>query len=119
MAFLENMMRIESAILVAGFILVVGWKLLRAMLRPENRQALRRYFGEGISAIIRVQLLTGTLIFAFLYLAGLLQSAGSGAFPPIPNYAVALLAGSQAVFAGAAAWRSLRSFGILRNEGEK
>lgn len=113
MALLRDVVRFELAILVACFSATIGWRILRATLRPESRLAFRSLFGGGIAGAVRVQLLVGSVVFALLYVASALQSAGTGALPRVPNYALALLAGSQAAFLGAA-WRSLRSFGTWR-----
>jgi hypothetical protein len=118
MKLLQGMVRIELAILAACFGAVVGGKLLRGAVRwvrlPEKRKAL-----SGWTGALRLQLLAASLIIALLYLVALPKSAASGSLPPVPDYALALLAGSQMVFLAAMAQRLLRPFNILRNVGEK
>lgn len=113
MAILRDLVRVELAILVAGSVAVI-WKILRKFLRPGGLRPFRNYWGRGMAGAIRLQMLAGSLVFALVYLTMSLRSAGGGALPPIPNYAATILAGSQMVFLGAAAWRSLRPSGILR-----
>jgi len=58
-------------------------------------------------------------VVALLYMVRLPQSAGSGSLPQIPDYALALLAGSQGVFLVVMAQRLFHPFDTLRNEGKK
>jgi hypothetical protein len=117
MIFLREVVRIELAILVACFATVLGWKLLRDAVQwvrqPETPKAL-----GGMTGALRLQMLAASLVIAFLYLVGLPKSAASGSLPPVPEYVLALLAGSQLVFLVAMAQRLLRPFSTLRNEGE-
>jgi hypothetical protein len=119
MTFLREAVRLELAILVACFVTLVGWKILRDAVRrvglPETRIALP----SGIMGALRLQMPAASLVVALFYLVRLPQSAGSGSLPPVSEFALALLAGSQAVFLAVMAQRLLRPFGILRNEREK
>lgn len=119
MTFLQSTIRVELAILVASFVVLIAWKIVRGALRPESRAAFRRACGSGMASVIRLQVLAASLVFALWYLAAALQSVGRASLPPVPGYALALLSGSQAVFVSAAAWRVLRPSVDLRNEGEK
>ncbi len=119
MEFLGSMVRIESAILVAGFAAIIVWRILRGALRPAGRLAFGHLFADGVMGLIRLQALVASLVFALVYLASTVESAGSGALPPVPGSALALMASSQAAFTGAAVWRFLRQSGTWRNEGEK
>jgi hypothetical protein len=119
MTVLRAALRIELAILVAGCAAVVAWKILRGAARwarhPETRNAL----GSWMTGALRLQMPVASLLIAFLYLVRLPTSAASGSLPPVPDFALALLAGSQALFLAGMAWRLLRPFGILTNEGGK
>ena len=119
MTVLRAALRIELAILIAGCAAVVAWKILRGAARwarhPETRNAL----GGWMTGALRLQMPAASLVIACLYLARLSRSAGSGNLPPVPDYVLAILAGSQTVFLFVMARRLLRPFGILRNEGEK
>lgn len=119
MAVLRLAIRFEMETLVACVALTVVWKLLRGIFRPGGLRALRDDCGGGMAGVLRLQMLALSVAFAVFYLADSLRTGGSGALPAIPNYALALLGSSQAAFLGAAAWRRLRPFGTLRNEGEK
>jgi hypothetical protein len=119
MTVLREALRIELAALVAGFAAVLAWKILRGAVRwvrhPESREAL----GGWRTGALRLQMPAASLLIAFLYLVQLPQSAASCSLPPVPEYALALLAGSQGVFLAVMARRLLRPFGFLRNVGEK
>ena len=119
MVLLRDAIRVELGILVVCIVAIIFWKIARSALRRESRVAFRRACGGGVACALRMQVLAGSLLFALFYLASALRSAGGGALPPVPDYALVLLGGSQAVFAGAAAWRRLYLSGNLRNEGEK
>ena len=119
MAFLREMLKVELLTLVACFGVAIVWKILRGSLRPAGRLVLRSLFGGGVAGLLRLQLLAASLAFALVYLASALKSAGSGALPPVPDYALALLGSSQAAFLCAAAWRILRPSGNLRKDEEK
>lgn len=113
MAFLREMLRIELATLVACFGVAIVWKIVRGMLRPAGRMILGRLLGGGVAGLLRLQLLAASLVFALVYLASSLRSAGSGALPPVPNYVLTLMSGSQAVFLGAAVGASRAYLGLL------
>lgn len=119
MAALGNLVRFELAALVTCFALTVMWKILRGILRPGGMTAFRKKVGDGIAGLLRLQMLAASAVVAVFYLASAPQAAASGALPPVPKQVLLFLAGSQAIFLGAAAWRTLRAFSILRNEGEK
>jgi|GEM_PF-2525891 len=120
MAVLRELVHVEVAILAACLGAAVFWKLLRGVLRAGRQHALYILLGRGgMGRAIRLQLTVGSVAFALLYLASTLRAAGSGALPPVSDYALALLGGSQAAFLGAAIWSSLRRTVTLRNEGEK
>jgi hypothetical protein len=72
-----------------------------------------------MAGALRLQMPVASLLVACLYLVRVRQSASSGSLPPVPEYALALLAGSQWLFLAVMARRLLRQFGISRNEGEK
>ena len=109
----------ELALLIACFAAVLAGKILRGAAQwarhPENRNALR----GGKSGGLRLQMLAASLVTALYYLSRLPRSAASGNLPPIPDYALAILAGSQIVFLAAMARSLLRPFGSLKSEGEK
>ena len=119
MTVLREALRVELALLIACYAAVVAWKILRGAVRwvrhPETRIAL----GGWMAGALRLQMPAASLLIAVLYLAGLPQSAASGSLPPVPEYALALLAGSQSVFLVVMARRLLGPFGVLRNVGEK
>jgi hypothetical protein len=119
MTVLREALRIELAVLVACFAAVLAWKILRGAARwvrdPETRNALR----GGATAALRLQMPAASLLISLLYLVRLPESAASGSLPQVPDYALALLAGSQLVFLGAMARSLLGPFGIFKNEGEK
>lgn len=119
MTFLQEVVRIELAILVASFAVVLGWKIMRGAVRWMRHPETRKAHPSGMAGVLQLQMPAASLVIAFLYLLRLPQSAGSGNLPPVPEYALALLAGSHAVFLSVMARRLLRPFGILRNEGEK
>jgi hypothetical protein len=119
MTVLREVVRLELAILVACFTVAVLWKMLRAAVRMVNRPALDKILRSGITGALRLQMPVASLVVALLYLLRLPQSAGSGSLPPIPGFALALLACSQAAFLGVMARRLFRPSGILKNEGEK
>jgi hypothetical protein len=116
MALLRDVVRVELASLFACLALTVAWKILRGILRPAGWRVFRSQFGGGMAGLLRLQMLALSVVFAGSYLAGSLRSAGSGALPAIPNYALVLLGSSQAAFLGAAVWCRMRLFGALRNE---
>jgi hypothetical protein len=119
MTVLREALRIELAILVAGCAAVVAWKILRGVVRWVRHAEARNTLGGWMTGALRLQMPVASLLIAFLYLARLPRSAGSGNLPPVPQYALALLAGSQTVFLMVMARRLLGPFGVLRNEGEK
>lgn len=119
MTVLREALRVELALLVAVCAAVVAWKILRGAVRwvrhPETRNAL----GGWMTGALRLQMPVASLLIALLYLAGLPRSAASGSLPPVPDFALAVLAGSQAVFLVVMARRLLVPFGVLRKVGEK
>ena len=119
MASLRGVVRSELAILVAGFAAVVLWKMLRDAVRLVRHPQTRAVLPSGIMGALRLQMPAASLGVALLYLVRLPQSAGSGRLPPVPEFALALLAGSQGVFLVVMAQRLLRPFSISKNEGEK
>ncbi len=106
-----ELLRIELAALATCFAAVVVWKLWRGTVQwlrgPDTRGALR------------LQMLGASLAVAAYYLARLPSAAGTGSLPPVPAYALAVLAGSQAAFLVPAVGRLLRPLGSLRNEEGK
>ena len=90
-----------SAILMAGFMGIIFWKLftrkinLSGLLQGDSREAggYATAFSPG-----RAQLLTFTLLFAVYYLAQVISNPK--AFPKVPDAALAVLGGSQATYLG-------------------
>ncbi len=122
MNFLRDAVRIELVTLTAGFAVVVFWKLLRNIVGGLLGTGLRGALLGGAWGSVhgqtaqwqlaQWQLAAVSLILAFIYLLRLMQSADSGRLPPVPNGALALLAGSQALFLSSMAWRVLRRPGV-------
>ena len=120
MTVLRQALRIEVAILAAGFAAVLAWKIVRGAVRwirhPQTRNVLR----DGVPAVLRLQMPAASLLIALYYVSGLPRSAEGGNLPPVPNAALALMAGSQLTFLVAAARHLFGPFGMLKNnEGEK
>ena len=105
--------------LVAGFAAVLAWKILRGAVRWVRHPETRNARGGWMAGALRLQMPAASLLIACLYLVRVHQSAASGSLPPVPEYALALLAGSQTVFLAVMARRLLGPFGVLRNVGEK
>jgi hypothetical protein len=119
MTLLRESMRIELVALLACFAAVLAWRILHEVSVLARHAETRRAPPSWRTRAIRLQMPVVSLMVAFLYLVQLRRSAGSGNLPQVPEYALALLAGSQAVFLSVMARCLLRSFGILRNEGKK
>jgi hypothetical protein len=119
MTVLRELVRIELAALLACYATVLGWKLLRGAMRWAGRLETGKARPGRRTDAVRLQMLAVSLTIAVLYLIQLPQSAASGGLPPVPAYALVVVAGSQAVFLTAMATRLLRPSGISRNEGEK
>ena len=119
MTILREVVQVELAILIACFAAILVGKILRGAAQwarhPENRNALRGRKSGGL----RLQMLAASLVTALYYLSRLPQSAASGNLPPVQPYALAILAGSQAVFLVGMARNLLRPFVSLKSEGEK
>jgi hypothetical protein len=119
MTVLREALRIELAILAAGFTAVLAWKILRGVVRWVRHPETRNTLGGWMTGALRLQMPAASMLVACLYLVRVRQSAGSGSLPPVTGYALTLLAGSQCAFLAVMAQRLLRPFGILRNVGEK
>lgn len=119
MTVLRQVLRAELAILAVCFAAVVAWKILAAVMRWARQPEKRTTPGGQLPGVLRLQMPAASLLIALLYLVQLPQSAAMGDLPPVPEYALVLLAGSQSLFLVVMARRLLRPFGISKNEGEK
>jgi hypothetical protein len=119
MTVLRELVRLELVILVACCAIVMGLKMLRGAMRRAGPPGTSEARPDGRMGAVRFQMLALSLAIAVLYLIQLPQAAASGRLPPVPEYALALLAGSQFVFLVTMAGRLLRRSGVSKNEGEK
>lgn len=119
MTFLRAAVRIELALLAAGFAVIVAWKLLRGAVRWFRSPGAREELSRGAPGALRLQMLAVTLLVALLYVVQFAQAAASGRLPAVPGFALALLAGSQTVFLGTEARRLLHQFMISKRAEEK
>lgn len=111
---------IELAMLMAGLTAIAVWKISRGVRQWFLHSAAREGMpGGGAPAAMRWQLLIVTLVAAVAYLGQLPAAIGSGKLPDVPDFALGLLACSQAVYLGTAACTLLRRFLIARRGEER
>jgi len=97
MRMLEAVAHWEAILLIAGFGVVIGWRLIRSAAFGGLLRANDGTFSPG-----RVQLLVATLGAALEYLLGVLHDPMH--LPAIPSGIVMAVGGSQAVYLGLKAW---------------
>ena len=119
MMVLRAGLRMELALLVAGFCAVLAWKIVRCVLQWARRREARRALRGGVTAVLRLQMPVASLLVALYYLTRLPPATTSGVLPPVPGFALAGLAGSQLAFLAVLAHGLLRPFGNIRSEGER
>jgi hypothetical protein len=96
MVFLTQVARYATLGLIAGYALLIGWKLylgeipLRGLLES----------GKGRSSPARLQMLLFTLGVAVQYVASVWKNPRTDSLPAISPQVLAILAGSQAVYLG-------------------
>ena len=98
MAFLPKLIFWEVSVLLAGFIGIVLWKILTSKIDLESLLSGDDANGATSFSPGRAQLLIFTLFVALQYLVQVIHNPT--VFPQIPNYWVAALGGSQAVYLG-------------------
>jgi hypothetical protein len=111
MAFLRAVLGAECTVLIAALGAVTAWKILRAWLRSGGLAGIRKRSPRGP---LEWQMVLTTVAVALLYLLQSLRAAGSGALPPVPRTALALLAASDSAWL-ASATRRLRRAGSDSN----
>ena len=119
MMVLRAGLRMELALLAAGFSAIVAWKIVRCVLQWARRPEARTAFRGGMTAVLRLQMPVASLLVALCYLTRLPRASTSGDLPPVPESALALLAGSQLAFLAIMAHSLLGPFSNIRDEGEK
>ena len=99
MPTLPLLARYAALLLIAGFGLVVGWKLLTGGIVTDG---LLASFADGKrrSSPGRLQLLLFTIVAAVQYLSAVWRNSSAESLPAPPQELLAVLAGSQAVYLG-------------------
>jgi hypothetical protein len=99
MPTLPVLARYAALLLISGFALVVGWRLLNGGIRTDG---LLDSFegGKRRSSPGRLQLLLFTAVAAGQYLSAVIQNPAAPSLPAPPQALLAALAGSQAVYLG-------------------
>ncbi len=111
MAFLREFARAEVAILIAGLVAAGVWKALPARPGLADLLGSRDRTGRWVPDALRLQMCLITVAVALLYLFLSLRAAASGALPPVPRAALAVLALSHGAWLGSLARRRLRRAG--------
>ncbi len=96
MAFLREVLRAECALLIVALGAVVAWKLVRAGLRRGGLRGLWDRFARGGPLDGQMGLISVAV--ALLVLVRSLRAAGSGALPPVPPLALAVVGISNLVW---------------------
>jgi cobalamin synthase len=88
-----------AAGLVAGFAVVILWKVITGAISLEG---LLDSFdgGKRSSSPARMQLLLFTLVAAGQYLVAVWKNPTAGALPAVPQQVLAMVAGSQVLYVG-------------------
>ena len=106
MAFLREVLRAGCALLIVALSAVVAWKLVRAGLRRGGWRGLWDRFARGGPLDGQMGLISVAV--ALLALVRSLRAAGSGALPPVPPLALAVVGISNLVWLGSLVRRRLR-----------
>jgi hypothetical protein len=105
MAFLRELARAEAAILIAGLGAAAAWKILRARPGLGGRLGSRDQAGRRVAGALRGQMCLITVALALVYLLSSLGAAGSGTLPPVPRWALMVLALSHGAWLACVARR--------------
>ena len=105
MALLREIARAQAAILIAGLSVVGLWKILRAKPGLNGLLGSRDESGSWVPGALRWQMCLVTIAVALVYLFSSLGAAASGALPPVPWWALALLALSHGAWLASVARR--------------
>src|SRR5438477_5339909 len=86
--------------LIAGFTLVVAWKIVSGGISLDGLLDSFDDRGKRRSSPGRLQLLLFTGVVAAQYVPAVLKNPGGHSLPAVPQAVLAALAGSQAVYLG-------------------
>jgi hypothetical protein len=105
MGLLREIARAEVAILIAGLGVLGLWKILRARPGLGGRLGSRDQTGHWVAGALRWQMGLITVAVALVYLLSSLGAAGSGTLPPVPWWALVVLALSHGAWLASVARR--------------